>query len=189
MSNIIEKIRQQAKAQAKTIVLPESEEPRIQTAAQLIQRQGIAQALVLSPDKMDNRMKEKYAQDFFALRKSKGMTLEKAREVVAQPLYYAAMMVKGGSAHGFVAGADYTTPDVARAAIRCLGVIPRIKVACSCFIMVVSDKSLGEKGVFVFADCGIVPEPNSEQLASIAVSAADLARRVLGIKPRVALLH
>lgn len=188
MRDIIHKIRQKAKAQPKTIILPESEEPRIREAARVVQKQGIARVLLLSPDKMDNRMKQEYAQGFFSLRRHKGVTLDEARQVISQPLYYAAMMVRENAADGFVAGADYTTPDVVRAAIRCLGVDPRIKVACSCFIMVVADTSMGEKGVFVFADCGIVPEPNSEQLASIAVSAADVARKVLDILPRVALL-
>ena len=188
MSNIIHKIRQQSKAQAKTIILPESEDPRIIKASKLIQKQGIARILLLSPDRMDAQKKEEYANEFFALRKHKGITMDEARDTVSKPLYYAAMMVRENSADGFVAGADYTTPDVARAAIRCLGVDPRIKIASSCFIMVLPDKSAGENGVFVFADCGIVPQPDSQQLACIAISAAEFIRQVLNIQPLVALL-
>ena len=147
MSDIIHKIRERAKLQTKTIILPESEEPRIREAAEVIERQGIARVLLLNPDRMDARIKEEYTQEFFALRKHKGITLEEARKVISQPLYYAAMMLRQGSADGFVAGAHHTTPDVARAAIRCLGVDPRIKVASSCFIMVLPDRSWGEQGV------------------------------------------
>jgi phosphate acetyltransferase len=144
--------------------------------------------VLLSPEKIESQIKEKYTQDFFNLRKAKGMTLQRAREIISHPLYYAAMMVRANVADGFVAGADLTTPDVARAAILCLGVDPRLKVASSCFIMILPDSSFGEDGVFVFADCGIFPQPTNQQLAYIAVSAAELTQRVLGFSPRVALL-
>ncbi|MFH1578200.1 MAG: phosphate acetyltransferase, partial [Candidatus Omnitrophota bacterium] len=137
---------------------------------------------------IDHKIKEKYAQDFFTLRKDKGMAIEEARGIVTDPLYYAAMMVRDNAADGFVAGARYTTPEVARAAIRCFGVKPRMKFASSCFIMVLPDTSWGEGGVFIFADCGIVQQPDSQQLACIAVSAGEFAQMVLGIKPRIALL-
>lgn len=188
MNDIVHKIRQRAKNQPKTIILPESEEPRIREAAGIIKNEGIARILLLTPDKLDAKIKERYAQEFFSLRKHKGVTLQEAREITSQPLYYAAMMVRENSADGFVAGAYHTTPNVARAAIRCLGVDPRAEIASSCFIMALPDLSLGEKGVFVFADCGIVPQPNSRQLACIAISAAELAKGVLEIKPRIALL-
>ena len=188
MNEVIYKIRERAKANPKTIILPESEDQRIKQATRFIEKEGIARILLLSPDKIDTQKKEKYAHDFFNLRKDKGLTLPQAREAVSQPLYYAAMMVRNNAADGFVAGAYYTTPNVARAAIRCLGVDPEVKVASSCFIMVLSDSSWGEKGIFVFADCGIVPQPDSQQLAWIAISAAELAAGVLEIKPRIALL-
>ena len=188
MNEVIGKIRERAKAYPKTIILPESGDQRIKEAARIIEKEGIARILLLSPDKIDTQKKEKYIQDFFNLRKDKGLTLEEAREVVSQPLYYAAMMVRNNAADGFVAGANYTTPNVARAAIRCLGVDPQVKVASRCFIMALSDSSWGEKGIFIFADCGIVPQPDSQQLASIAISAAELAEWVLGIKPRIAML-
>ncbi len=186
MNSPIRKIRERAKVQPKTIILPEFKDSRIREAAKIIEKEGVARILLL--DRMDSQMKEKYAQDFFTLRKDKGVSLEKAREITSRPLYYAAMMVRQNAADGFVAGAEHTTPDVARAAIHCFGVDPRIKVACSCFIMVLPDSSWADKGVFVFADCGIVPQPDSRQLAYIAISAAELAKKVLGIYPRIALL-
>ena len=96
----------------------------------------------------------------------------------------AAMMVRLGEADGFVAGASHSTPDVARAAIYCLGVDPKINIVSSCFVMVVPDCSFGENGIFIFADCGIVPEPNAKQLAGIAISSAELAENLFAITPR-----
>jgi len=188
MTDIISKIRKQAKREPKTVVLPEYDDSRVKEAAVVIEKEGIARILLLSPDRMDTQTREKYAEDFFTLRKNKGLSQEEARKMLADPLYYAAMMVRNGVVDGFVAGAVYTTPDVARAAIRCIGVNHRIKIASSCFIMVLPDSSLGEDGVFIFADCGIVPQPNSGQLASIAISTAELAKKVLEIEPRIALL-
>jgi phosphate acetyltransferase len=188
MGNIINKIRTKAKVQLKTIILPEPEDPRIREAAKIIESQGIARVLLLTPDKIDSKIKEKYAQDFFNLRKGKVASLEEAREILSHRLYYAAMMVRDNAADGFVAGAGHTTPDVARAAIRCLGVDRRLRIACSCFIMALPDSAWGENGVFVFADCGIVPQPDSRQLAYIAISAAELAKDILENHPRVALL-
>ena len=189
MNDIIRKIRERAKYRSlKTIVLPEPEDSRVREAACFIEKEGIARILLLNPDKMDEQIKERYAREFFDLRKDKGMTLQEARAIISHPLYYTAMMVRENSADGFVAGANHTTPDVVKAAIRCLGVDTRLKLACSCFIMVLMDSNFGENGVFVFADCGIVPSPDNQQLASIAISAAQLAKGVLEIKPRVALL-
>ena len=122
------------------------------------------------------------------MRKTKGLDLETARRIFDDTLYCAAMMTKEGKVDGFVAGATHTTPDVARAAIHCLGVDERITIACSCFIMVVPDCLYGDNGTFIFADCGIVPEPNPRQLAYISLAAAELAEKVLGLTPRVALL-
>jgi phosphate acetyltransferase len=116
------------------------------------------------------------------------MDLDTARGLFDDPLYYAAMMVRNGKADGFVAGAAHTTADVARTSIWCLGVDERVNIACSCFIMVVPDCSYGEKGVFVFADCGIVSDPNPRQIASIALVSSELAGKILGLPPRIALL-
>jgi phosphate acetyltransferase len=122
------------------------------------------------------------------LREHKGITLTTAEEILKDPVYYAAMMVREGSADGFVAGASYTTPDVARAAIHCLGADSRIETVSSSFIIIVPDCAYAEGGIFVFADCGIVPEPTSKQLAQIALSSAELMEKVLRFEPRVAML-
>lgn len=181
-------MREQAKGSPKTIVLPEADDPRIKEAAEIIEKEGIARVLLLSPDKIKEQKKDEYAREYLRRREKRGLTLDEAEKTLSQPLYYAAMMVNEGSVDGFVAGAVYPTADVARAAIHCLELNPQIIVASSCFIIALPDKSFGEQGVFIFADCGIVPCPNSQELACIGVSAAELCRDVLGLSPRIAFL-
>jgi len=184
----IRKIYQKAKSQIKTIILPEADEQRVKEAAEFIEREKLARVILLDRDKLEKERIERFAEEFFQIRKHKGITPQDARNVVSQPLYYAAMMVRNAQADGFVAGASNTTPDVARAAIYCLGIDKKIKIVSSCFLMIVPDCKFGENGVFLFADCGIVPDPTSSQLSNIALSAAEIAKGVLEITPRVAML-
>ncbi len=186
--DIVTKIRARAKANPKTIALPEIEDARVKEAAKIIEQEGIARVLLFGRGMLDKAKQAKYAKDYYELRKAKGLTLDEAREALEDPLYYAAMMTRNADADGFVAGASHTTPDVARASIQCLGVDEGINIASSCFLMSVPDCPYGEEGAFIFADCGIVPDPNARQLACIAISNAELAKKVLGITPRVALL-
>lgn len=184
----ISKIRNKAKQNLKTIVLPELEDGRVLEAVRIIEREKIARVLLLSRDKMSPKDKERYVKEFYELRKAKGLTLDEARGLLENPLYYAAMMTREGVADGFVAGASHTTPDVVRASIQCLGVDERFELASSCFIMVVPDCEYGEGGTFIFSDCGVIPEPNSRQLAYIAIAASELVKKVLDFKPHIALL-
>jgi phosphate acetyltransferase len=184
----VAKIRQKARSKKRTIVLPEYDDSRVLEAAGMIEKEGIAKALLLTPDRMSRQEKEDFAQDFYALRQAKGMSIELARKTMDNPLYYAAMMVRKGLVDGFVAGASNTTPSVVRAAIQCLEVDERISIASSAFIMVVPNTSYGEGGTIIFADCGVIPEPNARQVACVAISAAELAAKVLGIEPRIAML-
>ena len=186
--DIVTKIRARAKAKLKTIALPEVEDSRVKEAAKIIGKEGIAKILLFGRGMLDKVKQEEYAKKYYELRKSKGISLDDARKALENPLYYAAMMTRNGDSDGFVAGASHTTPDVARAAIHCLGVDERINIASSCFLISVPDCSYGEEGAFIFADCGIVPDPNPRQLAYIAISNAELAKKVFGIPPRVALL-
>lgn len=185
---VIKKIHHKAKAKLKTIVLPEYDDERVVKAAKIIKQEGIAKILFLTPDKINPQDKERYIEEFYQLRKHKGVDINVVRKIFAEPLYYAAMMTREGKADGFVAGASHTTPDVARAAIWCLGVDERIGIATSCFIMVVPNCPYGENGTFVFADCGIIPEPNPRQIACISKASAELAQKVLDLTPRIALL-
>lgn len=188
MEDIIKKIRQDAKSVAKTIVLPEAEDERVRAAAQVIQKESIAKVILLDKEKLDKNKIDKFAEEFYQLRKHKQITMEDAVKTVSMPVYYAAMLVRTGEADGFVAGASHTTPDVAKAAIYCLGVDRRIGTISSSFIMVIPDDTFGANGVFLFADCGIIPDPSAKQLASVAVATSGLGKAVLGITPRVAML-
>lgn len=186
--SIIQKIREKARSKQATVVLPEMEDARVRQAAEIIKKEGIAKVIILGTDNLDKAKQARYAQLYYESRRYKGITMDEAKNTLDDPLYYAAMMTYSGESDGFVAGASHTTPDVARAAIHCLGVDERTNVASSCFLMEVPDCPYGENGAFIFADCGIVPEPNARQLACIAVSNADLMQRVLNIAPRVAFL-
>jgi phosphate acetyltransferase len=186
--DIITKIRCRSRSKLKTIVLPEFEDSRVNEAARIIEQEGIAKPLVLSPDKIDPQEKARYIEEYYQLHKAKGLDINVVKELFNSTLYYAAMMTRAGKVDGLVAGASYTTADVARACIRCLGVDKRLTVASSCFIMSVPDCPFGEEGTFIFADCGIIPEPNPRQLAYIALSASELAKKVLDFTPRIALL-
>lgn len=182
------KIRQKAKQGLKTICLPEFEDSRVTEAASIIEKEGIAKPLVLTKDKIDNTEKERYINEFYEMRKGKNVDISVVRKLFEDPLYYAAMLTREGKVDGFVAGAARTSADVARASIHCLGIEKRISIACSCFIMVVPNCPYGDNGTFLFADCGVIPDPNSRQLACISVATAELAKKVLNITPRVALL-
>jgi len=186
--DIIKKIRERAKAKQKTIVLPEYNDKRVVEAAKIIQDEGIAKVVLLTKDMMDTKVKDRYIQEYYEEYKSKDIDLEKVKKLFEDTLYYAAMMTREGKVDGLVAGAAHTTPDMARASIRCLGVNERVTIASSCFIMAVPNCPYGQDGTFVFADCGIIPDPNSRQLACIALTASELAQKVLNLEPRIAFL-
>ena len=184
----IEKIRQKARSNKKTVILPEYDDPRVVEAARIIEKEGIARPILFTPDMEDKREKERYIVEYYEMHKAKDVEIAHVRELFEDTLYYAAMMTRELKVDGLVAGASHTTPDMARAAIRCIGIDDRITIVSSCFIMVVPNCEYGEEGTFVFADCGIIPEPNARQLACISVSAAEMTQKVLGIVPRIALL-
>jgi phosphate acetyltransferase len=186
--NAIEKIRKRAAAKIKTIVLPEYEDPRTLEAVEIVRKESLANVIVLTPDMIDKNLKEKYIQQYYELYQSKDIDLETVKKLFSDNLYYAAMMTREGRADGLVAGAIHTTADVARACIRCIGLDERFTIASSCFIMDLPNCEYGDNGTFIFADCGVIPDPNARQLSCIAFTAAELAGKVLGITPRVAFL-
>ncbi len=206
---IVRKIRERARRLQKKIVLPETSDERVIKAAKIIVDENLAQLILLSQGQsLDKNAKsigldlskvtviypsqnphfDKFAQDFYELRKHKGITLEEAQVQVKNPVNFAAMLVRAGIADGFVAGSITTTADVAKAAIYCIGFGEKIKTISSSFLVSVPDCSYGVNGVFIFADCGIVPDPSPSQLANIAVSAAELFKLLVEVEPRVALL-
>ena len=188
MDEIFVKLREKAKKAPKRIVFPEAEDERIIEAVKYIRQEKIAEPLVLTQDNLEADRQEEFANLFFERKQAKGVTHEEARELMENPLYYASMMTRYGYADGFVAGAKFTTSSVVRTALTCLEVDKKAGVVSSCFIMAVPNCEYGERGVFIYADCGIIPYPTSEQLANIAISSAYFSREVLDIEPRVAFL-
>jgi len=186
--NAISKIRKQAAVNIKTIVLPEYEDARTLEAVEIVRKERLANPLVLTPEMIDKNLKDRYIQEYYELYKSKDIDLDTVKKLFFDNLYYAAMMTREGKADGLVAGAIHTTADVARACIRCIGLDERFTIASSCFIMEVPNCQYGDNGTFIFADCGVIPDPNARQLSCIAFTAAELAGKVLNLIPRVAFL-
>lgn len=211
MEPLFEKLRDQAIANRQRIILPESTEPRTLRAADRLLADGVAdiylignkdeiiakaqelslanidKATVINP--ADSEAIEPYAQLFYELRKNKGITIEEARKKAKDPLYLGCLIIKNGDADGQVAGAMNTTGNVLRAAFQVLKTAPGIKVVSGAFIMLLPEGSpYGDNGIMVFADCAVLPDPNAEELAQIAVSTEKTARDIAGIDPRVAML-
>lgn len=185
---LVERLRKIATGNPQKIVFPETQDLRIQEAVKRINEAGIAEAILIGPENMLDEKKNQYAQLLFQKRKHKYSSVDEVLPLLDNPLYYANMMVKSGDADGVVSGAKYTSGDVARATFHCLDVDPRCGLVTSCFLMVLPDETFGEKGVYIYADCGIIPYPDSEQLAGIAIASANFAREILKFEPRVACL-
>jgi phosphate acetyltransferase len=184
----IAKIRSRARKNLKSIVLPEYNDQRVVEAARIIEAEGLAEVTLFTKEMVDKKEKERYIQEYYETYKNKDIDMAVVEKLFEDVLYYAAMMTKEGKFDGLVAGASHTTPDMVRATMRCIGIDERITIISSCFIMDVPNCPYGENGTFVFADCGVIPEPNSRQLSCIAFSAAELAEKVLDLKPRIAFL-
>ncbi|MBR4675244.1 MAG: phosphate acetyltransferase [Victivallales bacterium] len=207
---IIDQVKVKARQCIKRIVLPEGDEPRtVQAAAKLLKEKLATPILLGAPDRiktvadnagvdiggieiinpLDNPKASAYAQSLYELRKAKGVTEEQAAKLVQDPMYYGIMMVKLDDADGLVSGAVHTTGDMLRPALQIIKTKPGIKVVSSSFLLDCPNKSLGHKGLLVYSDCVVVPCPTAEELAHIAVSAAETARTLCGIEePKVALL-
>jgi phosphate acetyltransferase len=129
-----------------------------------------------------------FTRRFEMLRRFKGIQEREAREAMLQPNYFGAMMVAMHQADGFISGAKEFSGSVLRPLFQIIKVAPKMQTASSCMVMEVEDSRFGENGVMFMADCGVIPEPNVEQLSDIAISTAQLARQLSGTRPRVALL-
>lgn len=186
--SLVDKIRAKARQRRTTIVLPEGDEPRTVAAAEIVRREGLAEPVLLTPDIMKEKA-EAYAEALYELRKVKGLSREGAAKLVGDPMYYGMMMVKCGDADGLVSGAVHSTGDMLRPALQIIKTKPGMKLVSSSFLMELPNASVGENGLLVYADCVVNPCPDAEELAHIAVSAAETAQTLCGIaEPRVALL-
>ena len=206
--SFIDTIKARAKADIKTIVLPETEDRRTYEAAAQVLKEGIAKivlvgseeavkkgseglyltgAIIVDPAKSDRT--DAYVEKLVELRAKKGMTPEKAREILLnQYLYYGVMMVKMGDADGMVSGACHSTADTLRPCLQILKTKPGTKLVSAFFLMVVPNCEYGADGTFVFADSGLNQDPNPEELAAIAASSAESFQTLVGKEPIVAML-
>ena len=207
--SFIEQIKQRAKQEIKTIVLPEATDVRILEAAQIVKKEGYAKVILIGNEeevrKLANEKKielgkteiidpskseetERYAKELYELRKAKGMTEEQANQLVLEPVYYGMMMVKLDEADGLVSGAAHSTSDTLRPALQILKTAPGTKLVSAFFVMVVPDCKYGENGTFIFADSGLNEEPDSEKLSEIAISSSKSFEQLVGKEPKVAML-
>lgn len=208
---LLEQIRSKAKDANKRIVLAEGTEERTLKAADIILSEGIAQITLLGNeaeikglaqqwglsnidkatiiDPVSHAKKEYYAQMLCEIRKKKGMQMDEAMKLVEDPLYLACLLIKNGDADGEVAGARNATGDVLRPAFQIVKTLPGVSVVSGAFIMILKDKTYGDNGTFVFADCAATPCPTAEELGQIAVVSAKTAKAIAGIEePKVAIL-
>ena len=184
----VERIREQARRRVRRIVLPEGDEPRTRAAAEIAAREGIAELVLLDAAFRRDKADE-YAAALYELRKAKGVTPEKARALVADPMYYGMMMVKQGDADGLVSGAVHSTGDMLRPALQIVRTRPGMKLVSSAMILESANREVGDDGLLVLSDCIVNPCPTAEELAHIAVAVAETARGLCGVaEPRVALL-
>jgi len=209
--NFIENIKNRAKQEIKTIVLPEAEDIRTLKATQIALKEkyanivligneekikqkaqenniNIVGATIINPQTSEDY--EKYAQLLYELRKNKGMTIEQAKELVLNPVYFGMLMVKDEetTADGLVSGAAHSTADTLRPALQILKTAPDTKLVSAFFVMVVPDCEYGENGTFIFGDAGLNENPNPDQLSEIAISSSKSFKQLVQKEPKVAML-
>ena len=203
MSDFLNRMKAAAKADKKTIVLPEGEDPRTIEAAKKIVEEDLANLVILGnpdeiniegvtvidPSSADAPNHEAYAQKFAELRAKKGVTIEQARAQVMDATYYGTMMVKMGDADGLVSGACHSTADTLRPALQILKTAPGTKLVSAFFVMCTDTPQFGTDGTLIFADCGLNINPSSDELSEIAIASAHSWSTFMGnVEPHVAML-
>ncbi len=206
---LLESLKEKAKKNPRRIVLAEGEEPRTVKAATIITQEKLAKVVLIgnrarieavakeqgvdvtaipSIDPETSPSFEEFAQTYYELRKAKGMTIEEARKLMKDTVYYGTMMVYKGEMDGLVSGALHSTGDTIRPALQTIKTRPGINIVSSSFVMIVPDCEYGDKGMFIFADCAVMPNPTDQELAEIAIASAETGRVLCGMEPRVAML-
>lgn len=206
---LIDEIKAKAKSDVKRILLPEGTEERTVQAAAIIRDKGIAKITLIGKvdevkavaakfnvnldgvdivDPVESADFKAYSEQFYELRKEKGITPEDAQKAMNDPLFFAGMMIKNNKADGMVAGAINTTANTLRPGLQIIKMAKGISVVSSCFIMDVPKREYGDNGILIFADCAVNPNPTAEQLAAIAISSAATGKALCGMEPKVAML-
>ncbi len=208
MSKFLEQIKERARADKKTIVLPESMDPRTFEAAEKVLKEDIANVIIIgTPEEVAENSKgfditgatiidpfkyektEEYLNLFFELRKSKGLTYEEAKKTaLGDYMYYACLMVKAGDADGVVSGACHSTANTLRPSLQIIKTKPGVKLVSAFFVMVVPDCEYGADGAFIFADSGLEQNPDPEKLAAIAACSAESFELLVQKEAMVAML-
>ena len=207
--SFIDGLKDKAKQNIKTIILTESEDKRVLKAAQKVKEEGFAKIILIGNEDDANKLAkendidisgiqiinpetsekfEEYANAFYELRKAKGMTIEKAREILKDNMYFGTMMVKLGDADGLVSGACHSTANTLRPALQILKTAPGTKLVSAFFLMVVPDCEYGENGIFIFGDSGLVENPTPDELSEIAISSSKSFEQLTGKQSKVAML-
>jgi len=208
--SFLQTVKQRAKSQLKTIVLPESLDPRTLKATQQVLAEGLAKVILVGNTAAITAAAKEHAADItgasiidpatypqiaqlttklYELRKDKGLTQEQAATLLQEnPLFLGCMLVKDGVADGMVAGAVYSTADVLRPAMQIVKTAPGVAMVSTYFVMVVPNCEFGNNGMFIFSDCGLVQNPDAAQLATIAESSAKTYSALTGDEPIVAML-
>lgn len=207
--SFIDGIKEKAKKDIKTIILPESEDKRVLEGAAKALKEGFANIILIgdendiyklaSKNNIDiskarivnpktSEKYEEYVNSFYELRKAKGMTIEKARETMLENIYFGMMMVKKGDADGLVSGACHSTANTLRPALQILKTAQGTKLVSAFFLMVVPNCEYGENGVFIFGDSGLVENPTADDLSEIAISSSKSFKQLTGKESKVAML-
>jgi phosphotransacetylase (EC 2.3.1.8) len=207
--SIMTGIWEKAKSSKKRIALPEGSEERTLRAAEIVKEKGYAEPVLVGIEDIIKSAAKKinvnidgieiinpvksewfdsFVEKFYELRKNKGVTPESAKETMKDEIYFATMLVKEKKVDGMVSGAIHSTGDLLRPALQIVKTAPGISIVSSSFVMEVPGTHFGENGLFVFADCAVNPDPDANELASIALSTAETARKLCGVEPRVAML-
>jgi len=206
---LLDQIKDRARKLQNRIVLAEGTEMRTLKAAEIVLKEKLARIILLGNprviaeltqkegidisgaeiiDPLNNAKRQHYAEMMVEIRKNKGLTIEEALKSLNNPLVFGPIMIKAGDADGEIAGAINATGDVLRPALQYVKTLPGVSVVSGVFFMLFKNKSIGDNGILVFADCAVMPDPDEKQLAEIAVTTAKTAKTIANIEPRVAML-